>query len=493
MRSVTTHTGSRGAASLNNAAASEFPTPAAGSILQRKCECGKQASGGECEECKKQKKLRRSTMGPAAPSIAPPIVHDVLRSQGRPLDAHSRALFEPRIGHDFSGVRVHTDARAAESARAVQAKAYTVGRNIVFAAGQYSPGSSAGRSLLAHELTHVTQQAGRGDPPIGSTLPISADGELESAAIAAESAWGHTNAKSSSTLVQGKPEDAAKQCGGAWTCGASACEAADPGSEGDHSAPTEWKLTVMIDAEAPSADEVTAATVGHTYVEFSDSTGAAFTYGFYPNRAYGTPEPFMHPEVFGCMVHPDKNHAGCVDYKEIFKLTQAEYQRSLSFAQLLCKAPPKYNLQNYNCTTFVKDVSQQASRSLPPVRGKVSSAGVTADNPYTLIENLRKRDVGPTYNLQSDGDLRDAISAASKADLSKTPVEEKIRVINRLLDGYFSEDDVEAIEKLCDSVATSAEMQKINKAVHRREGELANAVYAKRFHDAVSRNIGHTP
>jgi Domain of unknown function (DUF4157) len=77
---------------------------------------------------------------------------------GAPLDAASRAYFEPRFGHDFSQVRVHHDARAADSARAVHALAYTVGHDVVFGAGQHSPGTTAGRRLLAHELTHVVQQ-----------------------------------------------------------------------------------------------------------------------------------------------------------------------------------------------------------------------------------------------------------------------------------------------------------------------------------------------
>lgn len=67
---------------------------------------------------------------------------------------------EARFAHDFSNVRVHTDARAAESARAIDARAYTVGRNVVFGQGQYHPGGVAGRGLIAHELTHVIQQRG---------------------------------------------------------------------------------------------------------------------------------------------------------------------------------------------------------------------------------------------------------------------------------------------------------------------------------------------
>ena len=104
--------------------------------------------------------LRRHPTGAVRPVEAPPIVHQALCTAGRPLDAHTRAFMEPRIGHDLSAVRIHTGPRAEESAQAVHALAYTVGQDTVFAAGQYNPQSAAGRSLLAHELSHTVQQAG---------------------------------------------------------------------------------------------------------------------------------------------------------------------------------------------------------------------------------------------------------------------------------------------------------------------------------------------
>jgi len=105
--------------------------------LQRKCSCGGSGSGsGTCEECKK-KKLQRSASAAATSGFAPPIVHDVLRSSGQPLDSATRSYFEPRIGMDLSGVRTHTDSRADQSAQAVNAVAYTSGRDIVFRAGAY--------------------------------------------------------------------------------------------------------------------------------------------------------------------------------------------------------------------------------------------------------------------------------------------------------------------------------------------------------------------
>lgn len=130
--------------------------------MQRKCGCGQHTSGGQqCDECKKKKAmLQRSSAEPPGPASAPPIVHEVLRSPGARLDESTRAFMEPRFGHDFSGVQVHADQRAAASAQAVHALAYTVGTDVVFGAGQYQPRTGSGQRILAHELAHVVQQSG---------------------------------------------------------------------------------------------------------------------------------------------------------------------------------------------------------------------------------------------------------------------------------------------------------------------------------------------
>jgi outer membrane protein OmpA-like peptidoglycan-associated protein len=91
-------------------------------------------------------------------SEVPPIVQEVLNSPGQPLDPDTRIFMESRFGHNFSQVRVHTSAKAAESAQSVNASAYTVKRDIVFGAEQYAPEKTEGRKLLAHELTHFVQQ-----------------------------------------------------------------------------------------------------------------------------------------------------------------------------------------------------------------------------------------------------------------------------------------------------------------------------------------------
>lgn len=94
--------------------------------------------------------------------ITPSVSSDIraLQGGGTPLPASSRAFFEPRFGADFGDVRIHTDAHAASTARSINARAFTVGRDIAFGAGEFSPESQAGRQLLAHELTHVVQQSG---------------------------------------------------------------------------------------------------------------------------------------------------------------------------------------------------------------------------------------------------------------------------------------------------------------------------------------------
>ncbi len=163
-----------------------------------------------CEE-EEDKKLHAKSSGAPLPGEAPPIVYQVLSSPGRPLDSATRSFMEPRFGqrmgeqfrpapaaagkpqakltigepgdahegqaestaqavmrdggtagaarsYDFSGVRIHTDNPAAASAAAMQARAYTVGSDIVFGEGHYRPQTAEGRALIAHELTHVAQQ-----------------------------------------------------------------------------------------------------------------------------------------------------------------------------------------------------------------------------------------------------------------------------------------------------------------------------------------------
>jgi hypothetical protein len=124
------------------------------------------ACGGGCKNCQAKKPSQKHFTLQTKPVqasdtgqiAAPPIVHEVLAGPGQPLDSSTRDFMEPRFGYDFSRVRVHSDARAAASAQSVNALAYTAGTDVVFAAAQFSPATTQGRKLLAHELTHVVQQ-----------------------------------------------------------------------------------------------------------------------------------------------------------------------------------------------------------------------------------------------------------------------------------------------------------------------------------------------
>ncbi|WP_205012780.1 DUF4157 domain-containing protein [Nitrosomonas sp. HPC101] len=190
------------AAVAQQAKTSGFLQPAQG-LLQRKCACGNHTmAGGECAECSKKKRLDLQTKltvnepgdiyeqeadrianqvmaTPAHPAIsgappriqrfsgpsngqmdsAPASVDNALASPGRPLEPALRQDMEQRFGHDFSQVRVHSGDAAEQSARELNANAYTVGRDVVFAVGQFSSTSTEGRKLLAHELVHVMQQS----------------------------------------------------------------------------------------------------------------------------------------------------------------------------------------------------------------------------------------------------------------------------------------------------------------------------------------------
>jgi hypothetical protein len=192
-------------------------------LLQRQCKCGSSEPNisGTCGECAAKRLQPKLAIGsahdryeqeadrvadavmqtpPAGPGVAraisrvvqrapaaaaamrsavvPRQVESVIATSGQPLDAATRAFFEPRFGHDFGRVRVHHDAAAAASARAVDAIAYTVGEHVVFDAGRYTPASRAGGRLLAHELTHVVQQ--QGDVLRRASISAPLEGEFSS-------------------------------------------------------------------------------------------------------------------------------------------------------------------------------------------------------------------------------------------------------------------------------------------------------------------------
>jgi len=121
-----------------------------GFLIQRKC--------AHCEEEEKQMHRKENSSEPVDASSMVSSYIQSLSSKGSPLPNDSRNFFESRFGYDFSDVKIHNDADAAQSSQSVNALAYTVGNNIVFNQNQFSPNSDGGKKLLAHELTHVVQQ-----------------------------------------------------------------------------------------------------------------------------------------------------------------------------------------------------------------------------------------------------------------------------------------------------------------------------------------------
>lgn len=145
---------------------------------------------GQVSQSGVQGKRQLKTIAQPARHIAeaPSLVNDVLRQAGQPLDGATRAFFEPRFGYDLSAVRVHADGHAATAADAVQARAYSVGTDIVFGSGEYQPATTGGKHLLGHELAHTMQQSGgrpsalRRKIKVGAGLTLDTQGFVNSKA-----------------------------------------------------------------------------------------------------------------------------------------------------------------------------------------------------------------------------------------------------------------------------------------------------------------------
>jgi uncharacterized protein DUF4157 len=179
-----------GAAGPASALTASAPT------VQRKCAC-------EDEELAQGKDAKATD---AASGRALESRMDSVRGGGQPLDPALRHFFEPRLGQDFTGVKVHTDGAAAEAAQAISARAFTVGRDIVFGAGEWTPETPSGRHLLAHELAHVVQQG-----PLVRRQPLAGMEELPGM----EGPVAEGPAPAEDVGAEGEPEEMTKgECAG---------------------------------------------------------------------------------------------------------------------------------------------------------------------------------------------------------------------------------------------------------------------------------------
>lgn len=244
------------------------PTTPRGPVLQRKCACGgTPGPTGACAACRRQQKLgiqaklhisrpgdryekeadrmarrvTQSSMSARPPQASretrsepvdiPTEVEATLKRPGKPLGAPTRSFMEPRFGYNFSRVRVHTGKQAARSAQMVNALAYTVGHDIVFGAGQYAPESARGRSLLAHELTHVIQQGGAetrphpsGDTQSAEVIGLNAERQFSQpvgSRIEAEPFQGTSPVRESRPMIARQGGDCPSALEITWKCGLS--------------------------------------------------------------------------------------------------------------------------------------------------------------------------------------------------------------------------------------------------------------------------------
>jgi len=505
-------------------------------MLQRQCACGQHTvAGGECAACRNNREATLQRAAISAPPVghAPPIVHDVLRAPGQPLDANTRAFMEPRFGHDFSAVRTHTDTKAAGSARAVNALAYTVGRDVVFGAGQYAPQTSAGQRLLAHELTHVVQQRADTTTPASALMVGSASdpAEFEAHTVAGqaigESAGAPVTVQQHATALRRFEKKERSQIANFADVLDTARDIAERSARNDR---------ILFE----------------TFVEHAggQSTGDVVDRALSSPRK---PEVLAHRYLLTC-------RCGLVDMRHFYQLMYiAEFYRDISpsatregsnrgatrkgrehelSAERTSRfapedtpsnalgalfgsemdVPPSTNafvgrLRNYlslctpidfarlpvaEQTTVVDFYGNRDSSGAPtnanptavPAVLSISACGARRDFPFALdSEDSDKKTIQKKepFNLTSDSDIRDWARNTSSATIGELPSWEKIRQINRLLDGAVSDQDMAAIEKICASVLSGGEMREINRAVHRREGDLFFDQDKMRFHNAVSR------
>jgi len=399
-------------------------TPIQTGFLQRKCACGNHTMArDECAECSKKKRFGLQTklmvnepgdiyereadriadqmmaapahhaVNGAPPRIqrfagqtttAPASVDRVLASSGRPLEPALRQEMGQRFGHDFSRVRVHSDAEAEQSARDVNAHAYTVGHNIVFGAGQFAPGTHDGRRLIAHELTHVVQQSGSHGIRIGQ-----GDERYGRSPIAIQMQHDKDLTPADKTRVATRDPVPLLET------------------------PAKLHLFVDIDVKELGFSDLKRGNVGHTWVslEYKDpmkvpatihsahkpylQTGGKYSdpMGFWPatnEDIYYSVNP-LKPLVKGWMRHPDREHEGKEKATETWDITEPAVEMVIKYAE--SKRSALYSVYDYNCTTFAKEAIEASGKSTP----SMSSWGFAMPNAaYDGIKARQEKGIGTT-------------------------------------------------------------------------------------------------
>ena len=229
---------------------------------------------------------------------------------GVPLPSQERSFFEPRMGFDLSSVRIHADGVGNRAARSIQARAFTKGNDIGFAQGEYRPGTTDGRHLMAHELAHVMQH------------------------------------NAGMVRRQLSAADCSTDCAG---------------SDGKEAVSGKYTLTIMTDKEGPFLLIPLTSNVGHSWLKLQDDQGNYWTYGFWPESGFDPNNSTA--DVNGCVHHPDHAHDSHITSSQTFEISSKQFMDARSYAESICNSKPKYNLFHYNCTSFVRHTTEAAGQS----------------------------------------------------------------------------------------------------------------------------------
>jgi hypothetical protein len=269
---------------------------------------------------------------------------------GSPLPEQARAFYELRFGYDFSNVRIHAGRTAASHANAFHAQAFTYGQHIVFNDGKFSPHTTQGKQLLAHELTHVVQQTTQA-PTMHQAMEQGIAQPIQQSTDAPAIARLDASMCSSDCLAP------------------------------DGTGPATGKLSITIYADKEGSFLLIPAThnVGHSWLRLEDDTGRFWTFGFWPQVGFDPRN--ASADVEGCVHHPDTAHRPTAS--QTFELTAAEFASAFTTATDICTTKPKYNLFGLQCTDFVKRVLTAAGK------GSFGGFGLLWESPNALDTWIR--------------------------------------------------------------------------------------------------------
>jgi hypothetical protein len=327
-----------------------------------------------CPRCPKEEEkiVRRQAESGGTPNVTPELESRLqsLRGGGQPLPPSVRNFFEPRFGQDFSQVRIYTDIKAANLATTLQAIAFTRGRHIVFNRGIFSPNTSTGKRILAHELTHVVQQRGSTQDQSVLTQRNSSISVQQSTAMP--------------IIARLSASDCARDCAK---------------EDGKGVATGLFSITIYADNEGPFLLLPATHKVGHSWLRLEDDIGRYWTYGFWPQEGYDPSN--IQADVEGCVHHPDTSHKPTASQR--FELTAAQFSAAFTAAVDTCSNLPKYNLFGLQCTEFVKQVLATAGQ------GSFGGFGLIWESPNALDSWIR------THSLVLGTSVTAATSASGDA------------------------------------------------------------------------------